>query len=514
MEQELTALQRAPQAALEPHALEAALIHFWREELVEVAALLPRPVHRQLGILDQGMRIATVGIEDRYAGSRRDKRLAIVEVEWLREGMQHPLHYRGHLLHLVDVGQGYRELVRAQPADAVIGADTGDQSLGDLYQHPVAGGMTVSVVDQFEAIEIERHDGDRAALTHGTGDRLGDAVAKQLPVGKPGQGVELRCIGELLIGPAPRQRSADYVGDTLHEVGDFGGHPPRRGTTDFEQAVRPLRPRYQGRHAATRVGPIRSRSNVHTGQQAHAAMREFQHAAIFEAQRLIDQPDGIFHERVRVRIGQGPLPQIGNQLLPMLAFQRLLFRNTEPALTATLLEERDCQAREALERESLGRREAPGPIVFDTKCAQPKPTGVAQGDASVKADLRVRYDEGIVQKPGVLEHVRNLQHLAAQNGVGAEGDVARCLTDVRQPVIGLEPLPLPVDETEQRNRSITDLGRQRGNAVEQRIARRVENVTLVEGQLALAFIVRQGCARHRFGSVERPFNEGRSGRES
>ncbi len=94
MEQELAPLQRAPQAALEAHALEAALIHLGSEELVEVTAGLARPVHCQLGVLDEGVRVPAVGVEDRNTSGRRDESFAIVEIERQRQGLQHPLHHR------------------------------------------------------------------------------------------------------------------------------------------------------------------------------------------------------------------------------------------------------------------------------------------------------------------------------------------------------------------------------------------------------------------------------------
>ena len=67
-----------------------------------------------------------------------------------------------------------------------------DEPLGHLNQHTVAGGITVSVVDQFETVQIE-------TLTHGACDRLSEAVAEQLPVGQACQDIELCGVGELLV---------------------------------------------------------------------------------------------------------------------------------------------------------------------------------------------------------------------------------------------------------------------------------------------------------------------------
>ena len=84
-----------------------------------------------------------------------------------------------------------------------------------------------------------------------------------------------------------------------------------------------------------------------------------------------------------------------------------------------------------------------------------------------------------------------------------------------QAMIGLEPLPLPVDETEQRDGSIADLRRECCDAVKERIGqayreRRTRTVRAIArahcqaGMRSTSMVPQQ--------DVERPFNEGQRGR--
>ena len=73
-----------------------------------------------------------------------------------------------------------------------------DQPLGDGLQQPVAGVVAERVVDVLEVVEVQEHHGDVALGPPREGERVLDAIAKQIAVGEPGQRVVKRQLAQLL----------------------------------------------------------------------------------------------------------------------------------------------------------------------------------------------------------------------------------------------------------------------------------------------------------------------------
>ncbi len=117
-----------------------------------------------------------------------------------------------------------------------------------------------------------------------------------------------------------------------------------------------------------------------------------------------------------------------------------------------------------------------GPAVDDGDRPDRGAVGGEDGSSGVEADLRAALDQRIAGEAAVLQCVADLQRLVgAQNRVGAERPVPRSglLLDAD---LRLEPLPVLVDQGDQRDRRAADGGRQRSQVVEALLGVGVEHL--------------------------------------
>ncbi|MNZ45056.1 hypothetical protein D3C78_626970 [compost metagenome] len=115
------------------------------------------------------------------------------------------------------VFQQYPELVTAQTGQGVALAQSRLQQRTDMPQQLVTRGMPAGVVDQFELVQIEKHQGMPGRLARQIVQRLLQAILELPTVGQPGQGV---------VGRLPGQ-----VGNVLPLLGHVVQH--QHGATDF-----------------------------------------------------------------------------------------------------------------------------------------------------------------------------------------------------------------------------------------------------------------------------------------
>ena len=124
------------------------------------------------------------------------------------------MHTIGHprrLVRIVEVVEQQRELVAAHPSDGVAGPQRRLQPPADGHQQPVAGEVAERVVDELEAIEVEKKD-RTPSLAHAPPSAPQaplEAVEKKRAVGKPGERVVQRVVlerHELLQRPLGHQR--------------------------------------------------------------------------------------------------------------------------------------------------------------------------------------------------------------------------------------------------------------------------------------------------------------------
>jgi hypothetical protein len=79
----------------------------------------------------------------------------------------------------------------------------------------------------------------------------------------------------------------------------------------------------------------------------------------------------------------------------------------------------------------------------------------------------------------ILCGIGNDEEIALKDGVGAEGDITRHLAG-GQARLGLEPLPVGIDQTDHRNGRAADIRSQGGYIVELGFRRTVKNAVAVE----------------------------------
>ena len=136
-----------------------------------------------------------------------------------------------------DVGQQDAELVAAEPRRDVGRAQVAPKSLGHGHQQGVAGGMSETVVDGLEVVEIEEEGGHGAWTAPGSEGCLG-RLDEAASVGQPGQWVMEGRVAELrLEGPT----LGDVTGKHPDQTGQARQHEQREqrgpGGDDREPAV-------------------------------------------------------------------------------------------------------------------------------------------------------------------------------------------------------------------------------------------------------------------------------------
>ena len=138
--------------------------------------------------------------------------------------------------------------------------------------------------------------------------------------------------------------------------------------------------------------------------------------------------------------------------------------------------------------------------VDDAQGAESVPLRGYQRGAGVEADIRFAQDKGVVGEARVLRGVANDEEIFLVDGMSAEGDVARGLCEL-QADFGLEPLTRFIDQGDQRDRRLADVGREFDQIVEQFFRRRVEHIELP--QLGKPPLLIGGSRRFHFIAPER-----------
>ena len=85
-----------------------------------------------------------------------------------------------------------RELLTADPADAVTGAHGGEEDLRDLREDEVARRVAVDVVDALEVVEVEHHERDGGLVDRRAHELLAELLVERAVVPEAGQRIGLR----------------------------------------------------------------------------------------------------------------------------------------------------------------------------------------------------------------------------------------------------------------------------------------------------------------------------------
>ena len=106
----------------------------------------------------------------------------IVELDGLRHRLDDLLRDVREIGKARELRQHHDELVAADAADRVAGAQLLGEALRHFLQHRVARGVPRRIVDRLEAVEVDEHHRGLLAVALAERERLGQPVFEQPPV--------------------------------------------------------------------------------------------------------------------------------------------------------------------------------------------------------------------------------------------------------------------------------------------------------------------------------------------
>jgi hypothetical protein len=164
------------------------------------------------------------------ADARGDRQHPSVDVDRDRHDLADAVGDLGRLPGVADLLEQDRELVAAETADRVGGAQDVLYPAGERDQQPVADGMAEAVVDELEAVEVDvEHGAAPGRIPLELAEAVLEAVQEQRPVRKAGEAVVQRFVDQPLLGVAPLGDVRQRAGDADRcAAGVAGGEPARQ----------------------------------------------------------------------------------------------------------------------------------------------------------------------------------------------------------------------------------------------------------------------------------------------
>ena len=107
-----------------------------------------------------------------------------LEPEGLGEAVDDPVGQAVRVVGLDQAGQDDRELVAAQPADGVAGADGGPEPRGHLAEQLVTGRVAERVVDLLEPVQVAEQHAEVRSVRPTAARAAFEPVEEQRPVGQ------------------------------------------------------------------------------------------------------------------------------------------------------------------------------------------------------------------------------------------------------------------------------------------------------------------------------------------
>ena len=141
--------------------------------------------------------------------------------------------------------------------------------------------------------------------------------------------------------------------------------------------------------------------------------------------------------------------------------------------------------------------ELAGCAIDDAEGAEGPAVVSHEGSASVETDVRRAGDEGVVGEAGVGAGVRDDEDVVLRfgDGVGAKGEFARGFGGVEADA-GFEPLAVGVDERDEGDGHLANLGREAGEVVAVRLGGCIQNAEGAKGGDAGDVVGGNGWAGH------------------
>ena len=201
---QLIALQRAPQLALEHQALDRRGIHAGYIERARIAAVLFRVIHGRIGVADQIDHILGIVGTNRDAGAGGEVNLLLVDVEGAADFIEQRAGQGGQGGAVVGVHRQiideHGELIAREPADHGVLAQISRQPLAQYLQGSIAGRVAESVVDLFEAVQVQVQKRQGALVAPRARDGLLQQMLKLHAIRHFRQGVVAREVADAALG--------------------------------------------------------------------------------------------------------------------------------------------------------------------------------------------------------------------------------------------------------------------------------------------------------------------------
>ena len=163
-------------------ALDGRTGHFLHVVLESAPSRFLGLEHGGIGIAQQGMGVmAILGIEaDAYADTERE--LELLHMQRFPQCLLQTLHAVHGALRLLQGLHHHGKFITAKAGKGILFPYRASQPLGDLLQHLVAHGMTETVVDLLELIEVYIEHRKQLPAAADTAQGLLETVEEQLPV--------------------------------------------------------------------------------------------------------------------------------------------------------------------------------------------------------------------------------------------------------------------------------------------------------------------------------------------
>ena len=201
MQLELVAPDRAAQVGFERMARARLRLHLDVEQAAAIAPFRLGAVEREIGILQQLVRVVAVLRGERHADAGADGELVARKLVGLAHGGEQAIREGQRRFALVVAGALQdRELVAAEPRHQIGLARAADEPLRGLLQQCVADRMAERVVHRLELIEVEDEHVEPLAVPVQARERLLDRLEEQHAVGEAGQRVMMRHVIDLRLG--------------------------------------------------------------------------------------------------------------------------------------------------------------------------------------------------------------------------------------------------------------------------------------------------------------------------
>jgi glucokinase len=165
VEQQLPALKRAPQTALEQQSFNRLGSDVPEVEAKAVTAFFLGNIHRRISILDQRFSVQCVCWEHRNTDACRDPALVSVNSQRLDNSGEDFSRHRRHLRLIRYLAQHNDELVTADAGYYIALAQAFVQPLGGLNKQNISRRVTECVIDVFKTVEVHEHDGECMTVT-------------------------------------------------------------------------------------------------------------------------------------------------------------------------------------------------------------------------------------------------------------------------------------------------------------------------------------------------------------